>query len=153
MAQSFQLVLVWKCPCRILYRHVEKLSITRGVTALKPACGGNTPFITIQSDRNIISAIYSDVAADWSKPTHRRLICISARLIVNGPPHRYVSFPHLPSTYCCLLSKHEYATTIEIDIIGSARYRLTTALSSLTSLCEVIPHREDNAQNRSKRFL
>lgn len=125
-------------PCHILCRHVEKLSTTRDVTALKPARGGNTPFITIQSDRDIISAIYSDVAADWSKPTHRRLICISARLIVNGPLRRYVALPHLPQLAAALLCKYEYATTIEIDIIGSARYRWTTALPSLTSLCGVL---------------
>jgi len=112
------------CVVYILYQHVEKLSTTRSVTALKPARGGNTPFITIQSDRDIISTIYSDVAADWSKPTHYRLICISARLIVNGPPRpvmsRFSIFLSLPS------QQHEYATTIEIDIIGSARYRWTT---------------------------
>ena len=46
----------------------EKLSAARGVTALKPR--GDIPFITVQSDRDIISAIYSVVAADWSEPTH-----------------------------------------------------------------------------------
>lgn len=137
----------YESPYRRLSRHVEKLSTTRGVTALKPARGGNTPFITVQSDRDIISAIYSDVAANWSKPTHRRLICISARLIVNGPPRRYVALPHLPQLAAVPLCKHEYATTIEIDIIGSARYRWTTVLPSLTSLCEVLARFriEDNA--------
>lgn len=127
-------------PYRILSRHVEKLSTTRGVTALKPARGGNTPFITVQSDRDIISAIYSDVAADWSKPTHRRLICISARLIVNGPPRPLRRASPPSSAYGCSPSVNTstIATTIEIDIIGSARYRWTTVLPSLTSLCEVL---------------
>lgn len=76
----------------------EKLSTARGVTALKPR--SDIPFITVQSDRDIISAIYSIVAADWSEPTHcNRLICISARLIVNGPPrcNAVATLPHPPA--------------------------------------------------------
>lgn len=104
--------------------------------ALKPVRSGNTSFITVQSDRDIILAIYSNVAADWSKPTHSRLICISARLIVNGPPRHYVALSHLPQLKAAPFYKHQYAT-IEIDIIGSARYQWTTVLLLLTSLSEV----------------
>lgn len=57
------------------------------------------------------------------EPTHRRLICISARLIVNGPPRRYVAVTRSLPTSCRLagvpslqLSRTRiYAATIEID--------------------------------------
>lgn len=142
----------------------EKLSGARGVTALKPR--GDIPFITVQSDRDIISAIYSVVAADWSEPTHRnRLICISARLIVNGPPRCNAlpqRPPHPPATLSPLFRRsrppppppfasrqHPPAPPLQIDVIGGPRGSLsgTTVPSPLASLLRSSEsNRGDNAR-------
>lgn len=135
----------------------EKLSGARGVTALKPR--GDIPFITVQSDRDIISAIYSAVAADWSEPTHRnRLICISARLIVNGPPRCNAlrhnappphprSLPPLPAatSSAAPFSRQHPRAPFQIDVKSggslSADHR-AIAISFVTPLLRV-----DNARN------
>lgn len=149
----------------------EKLSGARGVTALKPR--GDIPFITVQSDRDIISAIYSVVAADWSEPTHRnRLICISARLIVNGPPRCNAlpqRPPHPPATLSPLFRRsrppppppfasrqHPPAPPLQIDVIGGPRGSLsgTTVPSPLASLLRSSEsNRGDNARTAGDHRL